>query len=45
VETTQVYLHADTNMKQKALSALAPIGVNPARYRPSGKLFAFLEAL
>lgn len=45
METTQVYLHADMQMKEKALSAVAPIGVKPARYRPSDKLLAFLEAL
>ena len=45
VETTQVYLHADMEMKQKALSAVRPIEVRPGRFRTSDKLLAFLEAL
>jgi len=45
VETTQVYLHADMAMKEKALAAVTPIGVKSARFRPSDKLLAFLEAL
>lgn len=45
METTQVYLHADMQMKEKALSAVAPIGSKSARYRPSDNLLAFLEAL
>jgi integrase/recombinase XerD len=44
-ETTQVYLHADMRLKDKALSRTAPLGVKPARYRPDDKLLAFLEAL
>jgi site-specific recombinase XerD len=45
METTQMYLHADMGMKEKALSRTAPLGVNPARYRPDDKLLAFLETL
>ncbi|HEX5483593.1 MAG TPA: tyrosine-type recombinase/integrase [Terriglobia bacterium] len=45
VETTQMYLHADMRLKEKALSRTAPLGVKPARYRPDDKLLAFLEAL
>jgi integrase/recombinase XerD len=45
VETTQVYLHADMRLKEKALSRTAPLGVKPARYHPDDKLLAFLEAL
>jgi site-specific recombinase XerD len=45
VETTQMYLHADMRLKEKALSRTAPLGVNPARYRPDDKLLAFLESL
>jgi len=45
METTQMYLHADMGMKEKALSRTAPLGVNPARYRPDDKLLAFLDAL
>jgi site-specific recombinase XerD len=45
VETTQVYIHADLRMKEKALSRVAAPGIRPARYRPDDKLLAFLEAL
>lgn len=44
-ETTQMYLHADMSLKEKALSRTAPLGIRPARYRPSDKLLAFLESL
>ena len=45
VETTQVYLHADMAMKEKALSMVAPIGAKPARFRPNDELLSFLETL
>jgi integrase/recombinase XerD len=45
VETTQMYLHADLRLKEKALSRTAPLGVIPTRYRPDDKLLAFLENL
>jgi site-specific recombinase XerD len=45
VETTQMYLHADMRLKEKALLRTAPLGVKPARYQPDDKLLAFLEAL
>ncbi|HET6181935.1 MAG TPA: tyrosine-type recombinase/integrase [Candidatus Sulfotelmatobacter sp.] len=45
VETTQMYLHADMRLKEKALSRTAPLGIKQARYRPDDKLLAFLESL
>lgn len=45
VETTQVYLHADLRLKEKALARMAAPASNPGRYRPDDKLLAFLEAL
>lgn len=45
VETTQVYIHADLRLKEKALSRLAAPETTPGRYRPDDKLLAFLEAL
>jgi integrase/recombinase XerD len=45
VETTQMYIHADMRLKEKALSHTAPLGIKPARYRPNDKLLAFLENL
>jgi integrase/recombinase XerD len=45
VETTQMYLHADMRLKEKALARTAPLGIKQARYRPGDKLLAFLESL
>ncbi len=45
METTQIYLHADMRLKEKALSRTTPLGVKPGRYRPDDKLLAFLESL
>lgn len=44
-ETTQMYLHADMRLKEKALSRTESLGVKPTRYRPDDKLLAFLESL
>jgi site-specific recombinase XerD len=45
VETTQMYLHADMRLKEKALARTAPLGIKQARYLPDDKLLAFLESL
>jgi len=45
VQTTQIYLHADMRLKEKALSRTTPLGVKPARFRPDDQLLAFLEGL
>ena len=45
VETTQIYLHADLTIKQRALARTTPTGTKPGRYRPPDTLLAFLEAL
>jgi integrase/recombinase XerD len=45
VETTQMYLHADLHLKEKALSKMTPLDVKPGRFRPDDKLLAFLENL
>lgn len=44
-ETTQIYLHADLALKERAIARTAPHGILPGRYRPSDRLLAFLEAL
>ena len=44
VETTQMHLHADMRLKEKALSRTAPLGIKQARYRLDDKLLAFLES-
>lgn len=44
-ETTQIYLHADLALKEKALERVRPVSVLPGRYEPGDALLAFLEAL
>ena len=44
-EATQIYLHADMAIKERALARAAPVGVKPGRYRPADALLAFLEQL
>jgi site-specific recombinase XerD len=45
VETTQMYMHADLRLKEKALARIAPPECKPGRYHPDDTLLAFLEAL
>ena len=45
IETTQVYLDADLDLKQRALDRSTPPTGRPGRYRPDDKLLAFLKAL
>lgn len=45
VETTQIYLHADLALKEKALARTTPVNISPGRYQPPDALLAFLEAL
>lgn len=45
VETTQIYLHADLALKERALARTKPPEARPGRYQPPDKLLAFLEAL
>jgi integrase/recombinase XerD len=45
VETTQVYLHADLAIKQRALARTRPATTTPGRYKPQDTLLAFLERL
>jgi integrase/recombinase XerD len=45
IETTQVYMHADMRLKEKALERVTPTDLRPGRYRPDDALLAFLEAL
>jgi integrase/recombinase XerD len=44
-EATQIYLHADMAIKERALARTTPAGVKPGRYRPADALLAFLERL
>lgn len=45
VDTTQIYLHADLSIKERALARTRPPSTRPGRFRPSDSLLAFLEAL
>lgn len=45
VQTTQIYLHGDLTLKQKALDRTTPPNTKPGRYRPPDTLLAFLESL
>lgn len=45
VETTDVYMHGDLAIKERAIARIAPLGAKPGRYRPPDALMAFLEAL
>jgi integrase/recombinase XerD len=45
VETTQIYIHADMTIKERALARTAPFNTKPGRYRPTDTLLAFLKGL
>lgn len=44
-ETTQIYLHADMSIKERALARTAPPGSTPGRYTAPDTLLAFLQKL
>jgi integrase/recombinase XerD len=45
VETTQIYIHADMRMKEKALARVVAPATPSSRFRPDDQLLAFLEGL
>ena len=45
IQTTQIYLHADMAMKERALARATKSKVAAKRYRPKDRLLAFLESL
>ncbi len=45
VDTTQIYLHADLALKERAIARTSPPDAKPGRYRPSDALLAFLDGL
>jgi integrase/recombinase XerD len=45
VETTQIYLHADLALKERAIARITPPDSAPGRYRPPDALLAFLDEL
>ena len=44
-QTTEMYLHADMQMKERALAHATSSGVVPRRYRAPDRVLAFLDAL
>lgn len=45
LDTTNKYLHADMDLKRRAMDRTTPPNVKPGRYRPPDRLLAFLESL
>jgi integrase/recombinase XerD len=45
VATTQIYIHADLKLKEKALNRTAPQDATPGRYQPTDQILAFLASL
>lgn len=45
VETTQIYLHADMTLKERALARTRPPNTRQGRYQPSDALLAWLDGL
>jgi integrase/recombinase XerD len=45
VETTQMYIHADLALKERALARTTPLDSKPGRYRPPDALLGFLDEL
>ena len=45
VATTQIYIHADLAIKEKALARTAPLDATAGRYQPPDALVEFLESL
>jgi site-specific recombinase XerD len=43
VQTTDIYLHADMSLKEKALARLTPLSAKTGRYRAPDALMRFLE--
>lgn len=45
LDTVQVYLHANPELKEQALAKTKPFNGRPGRYRPDDQLLAFLQRL
>jgi site-specific recombinase XerD len=45
VETTQMYLDANLELKEKVLAKTSPFKVRSGRYRPDDRVLAFLKSL
>ena len=45
IASTQVYIHADLALKERAIARTAPRDTTPGRYQPSDDVLAFLDGL
>mgnify|MGYP002682324143 CR=1 FL=1 len=45
LRSTNVYLHADMTIKQRALDLIKPDSAPPGNYQPPDAVLAFLESL
>jgi len=45
IATTNLYLHADMNQKERAIARVTPPNTTPGRYQPPDPLLAFLDSL
>jgi integrase/recombinase XerD len=45
IQTTQIYLHADLAIKERALARATPPNAKPGRYKPPDRILAFLDTL
>lgn len=45
LQSTNIYLHADMALKERALARTTPAAAQPGRYRPTDTLLAFLQQL
>ena len=45
IATTEIYIHADMSLKEKALARASPLSVPPGRFKPDDHLLGFLDSL
>lgn len=45
IESTRIYLHANTKLKEEVMARTKPVDAPSGRYRPDDELLAFLEGL
>jgi site-specific recombinase XerD len=45
VATTQIYVHANLALKERALARTTPLAATPGRYQPTDTIIAFLDNL
>lgn len=45
VETTQIYIHADTELKERAMARTQPVEGGTDRFRPTDELIKYLDSL